>query len=128
MVSQNEIDFMNMKIEALEKESVSLNKKYQQRGKALNKLWEKREELVKEIAKLKEFCGKLTYDISRIHLENRITVPPALKGTYIQNKQFLVKDILMQLLNETHSLEFNVLQKKIYSPVGLKTAEQETKK
>ena len=125
MVSQNEIDFMNMKIEALEKESVSLNKKYQQRGKALNKLWEKREELVKEIAKLKEFCGKLTYDISRIHLENRIVIPSAAKLVGCENKQFLVKDIVRQLINESgYDLEFKVLQPKI----ALTIAGEETKK
>ena len=48
MVSQNEVDFMSMKIDVLEKEAVSLNKRYKERGKSLNKLWENGKELKNE--------------------------------------------------------------------------------
>jgi predicted HTH domain antitoxin len=113
MVSQNEVDFMNMKIEALEKESVSLNKRYEGRGKSLNKLWEKDKELRKEIVTLQKYCGKLTFDLSKLQLENRIIVPSATKQIDCPDKQFLVRDIVRQLINKAgFDLEFNVLQLK----------------
>lgn len=115
MVSQNEVDFMKMQIDALEKESIALRKKYEERGKALNKLWEKGKELRKEIATLQKFCGKMTYDIARLHLENRIIVTSANEKIGCEPKQFLVRDIVRQLINESgYDLEFNVLQKKVY--------------
>jgi len=129
MVSQNEIDFMNMKIEALEKESGSLNKKYQERGKALNKLWEKRKELQKDIVKLKELCGRLVLDVSKLYLENRIMIPAAAKIIGCENKQFLVKDLLQQLINESgYNLEFKVLQIKYPTKPDLTITGEEIKK
>ena len=114
MVSQNEVDFLKMRIDALEKESVSLNKKYRERGKSLNKLWEKSKELKKEIVTLQKFCGKLTFDLSKLQLENRIIVPSETKQIGCEAKQFLVRDIVRQLINESgYDLEFNVLQKKM---------------
>ena len=115
MVSQHEIDFMNIKIAALEKESIKLNKKYRERGKSLNKLWGKGKELKKEIATLQKYCGKLTFDLSKIQLENRIIVPSANKQIGCEPKQFLVRDIVRQLINDSdYDLEFKVLQKKPY--------------
>ncbi len=115
MVSQHEVDFMNMKIDALEKESVSINKKYQERGKALNKLWEKGKELRKEISTLQKFCGRITLDLARLQLENRIIVTSATQQIGCEPKQFLVRDIVRQLINESgYDLEFKVLQKKAF--------------
>ena len=129
MVSQQEVDFMSMKIEALEKESVSLNKKYQERGKSLNKLWEKRLELVKDLAKLKEIYGKLTYDFSQLYLENRIMIPSAAKIVGCENKQFLVKDIVRQLIKESgYDLEFKILQPKFPTKPALTITGEEIKK
>jgi len=114
MVSQHEVDFMNMKIDALEKESVALNKKYRERGKSLNKLWEKNKDLKKEIVTLQKYCGKLTFDLSKLQLENRIIVPSETRQIGCEPKQFLVRDIVRQLINEAgYDLEFNVLQKKV---------------
>jgi len=129
MVSQNEVDFMNMKIDALEKEAVALNKQNKERGKALNKLWEKSKELRKEVATLQKFCGKLTYDISRLHLENRIIIPPATKQIGCEPKQFLVRDIVRQLINESgYDLEFKVLQMKCPTKPDLTITGKEIKK
>lgn len=115
MVSQHEIDFMNMKIEALEKGWAKINKNYNARGKALNKLWEKYKELKKEIVTLQKYCGKLTFDLSKLQLENRIIVTSANKQIDCQDKQFLVRDIVRQLINEAgYDLEFKLLQKKVY--------------
>jgi len=113
LVSQHEVDFMNMKIDALEKEARSINKKYQARGKSLNKLWEKDKELRKEIVTLQKYCGKLTFDLSKLQLENRIVVKPQTENIGCEVKQFLVRDIVRQLINEAgYDLEFSVLQKK----------------
>lgn len=113
MVSQQEVDFMNMKIEALEKESVSINKKYRERGKSLNKLWEKDKELKKEIVTLQKYCGKLTFDLSKLHLENRLIIPARQKDC--PGTQILVRDLLKQLINDSgYDLEFKVLQKKLF--------------
>lgn len=113
MVSQHEIDFMQMKIDALEKGWAKINRNYNTRGKSLNKLWEKNKELKKEIVTLQKYCGKLTFDLSKLHLENRIIVTSANKQIDCQDKQFLVRDIVRQLINEAgYDLEFNVLQKK----------------
>jgi len=119
MVRQEEIDSIKREmltqkktIDELSKIVTTLEKQNKEKGKALYKLWEKRKELVKEIVILKKYCGKLTYDVSVLHLENIIIVPPAARQIGCPGKQFLVKDILMQLINESHSLEFNVLQKK----------------
>ena len=113
MVSQQEVDFMSMKIKALEKESVSLNKKYRERGKSLNKLWEKDKELRKEIVTLQKYCGKLTFDLSKLHLENRLIIPARQKDC--PGTQILVRDLIKQLINESgYELEFKVLQKKVF--------------
>ena len=113
MVSQQEVDFMSMKIKALEKESVSLNKKYRERGKSLNKLWEKDKELRKEIVTLQKYCGKLTFDLSKLHLENRLIIPARQKDC--PGTQILVRDLMKQLINESgYELEFKVLQKKAF--------------
>ena len=119
MVNQEQINSVRREvltqkqtIDALAKIVITLEKQNKERGKSLNKLWEKGKGLMKDIIELKKYCGKLTYNISVLQLENRIIVPPAAKGIMCQNKQFLVKDILMQLINESHNLEFNVLQKK----------------
>ena len=104
----------------MKKEIVSLNalvitfEKYKkERDKAINGLWEERKELVKEIAELKEIYGKLTYDFSKLYLENRIMISSAARIIGCENKQFLVKDIVRQLINESgYDLEFKVLQKK----------------
>ena len=113
MVSQQEVDFMSMKIDALEKESVSLNKKYRERGRSLNKLWEKDKELKKEITTLQKYCGKLTFDLSKLHLENRLIIPARQKDC--PGTQILVRDLMKQLINESgYELEFKVLQKKTF--------------
>ena len=113
MVSQQEVDFMSMKIDALEKESVSLNKKYRERGRSLNKLWEKDKELKKEITTLQKYCGKLTFDLSKLHLENRLIIPARQKNC--PGTQILVRDLIKQLINESgYELEFKVLQKKTF--------------
>ena len=111
MVSQHEIDFMSMKIDALEKEAITFNKRDKARGKALNELWEKGKELRKEIVELKKYCGKLTFDLSKLYLENRIIVTSANEKIGCEPKQFLVRDIVRQLINESgYNLEFKVLQ------------------
>ena len=119
MVKQHEIDFLQMEIQEWKQRTAELAKalnisesNQKERGKALYKLWEKGKELRKEIATLQKFCGKLTYDISRLHLENRIIIPPATKQVGCENKQFLVRDIVRQLINESgYDLEFKILQK-----------------
>lgn len=106
---------MQMKIDALEKEWAKIDNNYNARGKSLNKLWEKNKELKKEIVTLQKYCGKLTFDISKLHLENRIIIESANKQIGCEPKQFLVRDILRQLINESeYDLEFKVLQKKVY--------------
>lgn len=106
-----ELSCQKKRIDELEKSAIALNKKYVDRGKSLNKLWERGKQLIKDIVELKKYCGKLTYDISVLHLENRIIIPPATKQIECQAKQFLVRDILRQLINESgYDLEFKVLQ------------------
>ena len=120
MVKQHEIDFLQMEVQEWKQRTAELAKalnisesNHKERGKALNKLWEKSKELRKEIATLQKFCGKLTYDISRLHLENRIIIPSAARQIGCENKQFLVRDIIRQLINESgYELEFKVLQMK----------------
>ena len=127
MVSQQEVDFMNMKIDALKKESGSLNKRYRERGKSLNKLWEKGKELRKEIATLQKFCGKMTYDIARLHLENRLIIPARQKDC--PGTQILVRDILKQLIDESgYDLEFKVLQMRYPTTPDLTISGKEIKK
>jgi len=125
MVSRKEVDFMNMKIEALEKEVRSLNKKYEGRGKSLNKLWEKYKELKKEIVTLQKYCGKITFDLSKLQLENRLIIPAETgAGT-----QILVRDLLKQLINESgYDLQFKVLQIRYPTKSGLTITGEETKK
>lgn len=107
MVSQQEVDFMNMKIEALEKGWAKLNNGYNARGKSLNKLWEKNKELRKEIVTLQKFCGRLTLDLAKLQLENRLIIP-AKTGI---GTQILVRDLLKQLIDESgFDLEFKALQ------------------
>lgn len=113
MVSQEEVNLMKLRIDELEKATIALDKRYKERGKALNKLWEKGKELRKEIVELKKYCGRLTYDISVLHLENRIIVKPQNEQIGCEVKQFLVRDIVRQLINKAgFDLEFNVLQLK----------------
>ena len=129
MVSQNEVDFMNMKIDALEKEAVYLNKRYRERGKSLNKLWEKGKELQKEVATLQKFCGRMTLNLAKLELENRIIVIPANKQIGCEPKQFLVRDIVRQLINESgYDLEFKVLQMKFPTKPALTITGKEIKK
>ncbi len=107
MVSQHEVDFMNMKIEALEKESARIHVSFDARGKALNKLWEKGKELRKEIVTLQKFCGRLTLDLAKLQLENRLIIPAEIGAS----TQIMVRDLLMQLINESgYNLQFKVLQ------------------
>lgn len=118
MIRQKEMDFVRREvltqkqtIDALAKIVVTLEKQNRERSKSLNKLWEKGKELAKEIVRLKEFCGKLTYDISRLHLENRIIVSARQKDC--PDTQILVRDLIKQLINESgYNLEWRVLQKK----------------
>lgn len=107
MVSQQVVDFMSLKIEALEKGWAKLNNNYNARGKSLNKLWEKSKELRKEIVTLQKFCGSLTLDLAKLQLENRLIIPAETgAGT-----QILVRDLLKQLINESgYDLQFKVLQ------------------
>jgi len=120
MVSQHEVDFMRMEIDSWKQQTSKLAKlvntiesKYEARGKSLNKLWEKGNELRKEIVTLKNFCGRITLNLARLELENRIIVKPQTEQIGCEPKQFLVRDIVRQLINESgYDLEFNVLQKK----------------
>jgi hypothetical protein len=114
MVSQQVVDFMQMKIEALEKGWAKLNNNHNARGKSLNKLWEKNKELKKEIVTLQKYCGKLTFDLSKLQLENRLIIPAETgAGT-----QILVRDLLRQLINESgYDLQFKVLQMR-YPTIG----------
>ena len=121
MVSQKEVDFLQMELSSwkqqtstLAKELHILEKKYRGRGKSLNKLWEKGKGLKKEIVTLQKYCGKLTLDLAKLQLENRIIVTSATRQIGCEPKQFLVRDIVRQFINEAgYDLEFNVLQKKI---------------
>lgn len=109
MVSQQEVDFMQMKIDALEKGWAKINNNYNARGKSLNKLWEKNKELKKEIVTLQKYCGKLTFDLSKLHLENRLIIPARQKDC--PGTQILVRDLLKQLIDESgYDLQFKVLQ------------------
>lgn len=79
MVSREELNSLKREIltqkqtiDVLARIVTTLEKQNKERGKSLNKLWEKGKDLTKEIVRLKEFYGKLTYDVSRLHLENRI--------------------------------------------------------
>ena len=136
MVKQHEIDFLQMEISEWKHRTAELAKalnisesNQKERGKALNKLWEKGKELRKEVAILQKFCGKLTYDISRLHLENRIIIPSAARLIGCENKQFLVKDIVRQLINESgYDLEFKVLQMKYPTKPDLTISGIEIKK
>jgi len=120
MVSQKEVDFMKIEIESWKQQTSELAKlintnesKYKARGKSLNKLWEKSNELKKEVATLKNFCGQVTLNLARLELENRIIVTPANYQIGCEPKRFLVRDIVRQLINESgYDLEFKVLQKK----------------
>ena len=126
---EREMSTQRQTIDALAKIVGALEKQNKEKGKALHKLWEKRQELVKEIAKIKEIYGKLTYDFSRLYLENRIMIPSAARIIGCENKQFLVKDIVRQLINESgYDLEFKVLQKKSFGPVDLTITGKEIKK
>jgi hypothetical protein len=102
-------------IDALAKIVITLEKQNKERGKSLNKLWEKGKQLMKDIVEIKKYCGKLTYDVARLHLENRIIISTRVIGC--ENKQFLVKDIVRQLINESDfDLEFKILQRKVLAP------------
>jgi len=136
MVSQKEVDFMSMEIDAWKQQTATLVKlvnttesKYEARGKSLNKLWERGKELQKEVATLQKFCGRITLNLAKLELENRIIVIPANKQIGCEPKQFLVRDIVRQLINVTgYDLEFNVLQKKFFGPVNLAMTGEEIKK
>ena len=136
MVSQNEVDFLQIEVSEWKQRTAELAKalnilesNHKERGKALNKLWEKGKELRKEIATLQKFCGKLTYNISRLQLENRLIIPAAAKIIGCENKQFLVKDIVRQLINESgYDLEFKVLQPKFPTKPDLTISGIEIKK
>ena len=78
MVSQHEVEFMSLK-----------------------------KEIRKEIVTLQKFCGRLTLDLAKLQLENRLIIPAETgAGT-----QILVRDLLMQMINESgYDLQFKVLQ------------------
>lgn len=114
MVSQHEIDFISMELSEWKKQTSNLANeihilqgKYDARGKSLNKLWEKNKGLRKEIVTLQKFCGRLTLDLAKLQLENRLIIP-AETGA---DTQILVRDLLKQLINESgYDLQFKVLQ------------------
>lgn len=116
MVSQKEVDILQMELSEWKKQTSNLaneihilQSKYETRGKALNKLWEKGKGLRKEIVTLQKFCGQLTLTTSRLALENRLIIPS--KQSDIPGTQILVRDLLKQLINESgYDLQFRVLQ------------------
>lgn len=118
MVSQKEVDFISMELSEWKKQTSNLANeihilqgKYETRGKALNKLWEKGKELRKEIVTLQKFCGRLTLDLAKLQLENRLMIPA--KNKDLPGMQILVRDLVRQLISESgYELEFKVLQKK----------------
>lgn len=111
MVSQHEVDFMNMKIEQLEKAWAKINKNYDARGKALNKLWEKNKDLKKQIVTIQKALGSIYFNIGKLETENRLIIPA--KNKDLPGMQILVRDLVKQLISESgYELEFKVLQKK----------------
>lgn len=109
MVSQQEVDFLSMKIEALEKESARVHINLDNRAKSLNKLWEKNKELKKELVTLQKLGDQVTAHIKRLTLENRLIIPSHLGD--VPGTQILVRDLLKQLINESgYDLQFKVLQ------------------
>jgi len=137
MVSQHEVDVIQMelscqkkRIEELEKMTNALNlithKKYKEHGKSLNKMWEKGKELRKEISTLQRYCGKLTFDLAKLQLENRLIIPARQKDC--PGTQILVRDLLKQLINESgYDLEFKVLQMRYPTKPDLKVTGKEIK-
>ena len=134
MVSQKDIDFLQMEIDAWKRQTSELVKlintnesKYKERGKSLNKLWEKGKEIRKEIVTLQKYCGKLTFDLSKLQLENRLIIPARQKDC--PGTQILVRDLLKQLINESgYELEFKVLQIKYPTTPDLTISGKEIKK
>ena len=115
MVSQHEVDFMNIKIEQLEKTWAKLNKNYNARGKSINKLWEKNKELKKQIVTIQKALGNVAFNLGKLETENRIIVHPT--SELGEPKKVLVKDIVAQLVEASgYDLEFSVLNIKPTKP------------
>lgn len=137
MVSQQEVDFISMELSEWKKQTLNLEAelqtlqgKYETRGKALNKLWEKGKELKKEVVTLQKFCGQVTLNMAKIALENRLIIPSHLDD--IPGTQILVRDLLKQLINESgYDLQFKVLQsrpaKRIRTKLALKISGKQIK-
>lgn len=111
MVSQHEVDFMNIKIEQLEKAWIKLNKSYNARGKSLNKLWERNKDLKKQIVIIQKALGSVAFNIGKLETENRLIIPA--KNKDLPGMQILVRDLVKQLIVESgYDLEFKVLHRK----------------
>jgi len=137
MGNQNQVDRIEMElytyknnVDTLVKVMETYRKNQKERGKSLNRLWEECKKLRKEIVTLQKYCGKLTYDLSVLQLENRINIRSATNP----EKQFLVKEILKQLVEESgYDLEYKLLrkyptEKKELKPVNLTIIGKEVKK
>ena len=118
MVSQHEVDFMNMKIEQLEKAWAKLNKSYNARGKSLNKLWERNKDLKKQIVIIQKALGSVAFNIGKLETENRLIIPA--KNKDLPGMQILVRDLVKQLIAESgYDLEFKVLSKYPTKPLTM---------
>ena len=121
MVKQYDIDKLEMeyavqlqKYEELSKVVATLQSRQKERGKSLNRLWEETKKLRKEIVTLQKYCGKLTYDLSVLQLENRINIASA---NDFKLTPFLVKDILRQLVDKSgYYLGYDLLKPKHPAP------------
>jgi len=114
VVKQHEVDRIEAElaqyksnVDTLVKVMEKFRTNQKERGKSLNRLWEECKKLRKEIVTLQKYCGKLTYDLSVLQLENRITIP----SEFNKPVAFLVSDILKQLVDKSgYRLECDLLK------------------
>lgn len=111
MVSQKEVDILQMELSSLRSAGRILEAKFADRGKALNKLWEKNKDLNKQIVTIQKALGSVAFNIGKLETENRLIVPARNKD--LPGMQILVRDLVRQLISESgYELEFKVLNKK----------------
>jgi len=121
VVKQHEVDRIEAElaqyksnVDTLVKVMEKFRTNQKEHGKSLNRLWEEKEKLRKEIVTLQKYCGKLTYNLSVLQLENRISIASA---NDFKLTPFLVKDILRQLIDKSgYHLECDLLKTKYPTP------------
>lgn len=111
MVSQKEVDILQRELSSLRSAGRILEAKFADRGKALNKLWEKNKDLNRHIVTIQKALGNVAFNIGKLETENRLIIPA--KNKDLPGMQILVRDLVRQLISESgYELEFKVLQKK----------------